>query len=202
MNSVKNIFLLLLVTFGSQALAQPDKSKKARWPYERAIIQYAITGDAQGKAKLTFNEYGWKSLEHREMTFVRYGVTSEEERMEITEYTDLIKINLNTKTGVRNKEATLFNLLAYKNTPEAYAAWFASRGGKLVGTDTILNLPCNKWEFSRGNIVMLCEHQGLPLKISKKLPGLDYEQIVVKIDTTTKIEMKTFQIAQDIKWED
>jgi hypothetical protein len=202
MYSVKTLFLLLLVAYGSPTLAQPDESKKVRWPYERGIIQYAISGDAQGKAKLTFIEYGWKSLEHREMTFVRYGVTSEEARMEITEYTDLIKINLNTKTGLRNKEATLFNLLAYKNTPEAYAVWFTSRGGKLVGTDTILTLPCNKWEFSRGNIVMLWEHQGLPLKISKKLPGLDYEQTVVKIDITSKIDPKAFQIPQDIKWED
>ncbi|MFT6882412.1 MAG: hypothetical protein ACJAVY_001210 [Marinoscillum sp.] len=202
MNSVKNLFLLLLLTYGSFAFAQPDKTKKARWPYERGIIQYSITGDAKGQAKLTFHEYGWKSLEHREMSFVRYGVTSEEARMEITDNTDLIKINLNTKTGIRSKDATLYNLLSYKNSPEAYEAWFTSRGGKLIGTDTILALKCNKWEFTRGNITMLWEHQGLPLKLIKKLPGLDYEHIAIKIDTTSKLDPLAFQLPKDISWEE
>ncbi|MFY0607770.1 MAG: hypothetical protein JXR10_13720 [Cyclobacteriaceae bacterium] len=173
---------------------------KPRFPFEKGVIEYTITGEAKGQSTLTFDRNGWRSKEIRNITFARYGIESTEKRMEHKDGDQLYKVDLVNMRGSKNKENILINLLAYKEAEESRKLFYESKGGTLVGQDTILNYVCNKWEFNRGTINLLWEYKGLPLKATHKLPGFAFTQEATIVKKQVELSADFWKLPEGIAW--
>ncbi len=199
-------FLLLVLTTQLISAQSTGNSQlifervKARFPFEKASVDYVISGDASGKSNLTFDRNGWRSKEIRTIKFTRYGIESNESRLEQKDGDQLYKADLIGLKGTQNKENTLMSLLAYKEQEESRRLYYESKGGTLIGQDTVLNYVCNKWEFSRGTVNTLWEYEGLPLRATHKLPGFTFTQEIVAIKKDIIVKPDFWKLPEGITW--
>lgn len=178
-----------------------DQSTKPRYPYPSAMVKYEVTGDASGEATLAFDRNGWRSLESRSVTIKRYGLESTEKRIELIDGDFQYAFDPNAAKGTRTKDQKWSSLLKYKDHPEALEAIMVSMGAVRVGVDTLLGRPCNRWDFEKGTISSIWEWNGIPIKISKKLPGLKYDQQAISISMDTEVPPALFVLPEGIAWQ-
>lgn len=196
------IFLLATSSFAqiegnSQKINQNNKPK---YVLENATINYVISGDGTGDAVLHFDRNGWRSIESRNLTISRYGVTSTERTIELIDGDYIYKANIDSKKGKKSMDKSWSGLLNYKSKEETLAAIMQSRGATKSGEESLLDKTCTVWQFESGTISELWEWEGVPLKIVKKLPGITYEITAQSIEELKEMPQNLYQELETVSW--
>lgn len=199
-------FLLIIICVSAQAQTSGNselitKKLKAKYPYSSAQIKYKLSGDATGSSVLFFDRNGWRSSEIKMLKFNRYGIESTEKVVELIDGDYVYSVNVDAGKGKKTIDKNWSSLLSYKDPAEVITILMESKGGKLSGTDSLLNRPCRIWTFEKGAIKSLWEWQGLPLKIEKKLPGLSYEMFAVSIEKDIPVAEENFTLPEGVVWD-
>lgn len=199
-------FMLWCISSGLFAQLQGNSETihevtKAKFPISSGLVVYEISGDGTGTSKLYFDRNGWRCLEDRKMEFKRYGITSEENVIEFTDGDFFYKANMDAGKGKMLQDKSWSGLLKYKSNAEAIDAIMTSKGAKLLGNQDLLEKPCQVWVFESGAISEIWEWKGIPLKIKKKLPGLNYEMTATSItETSTLVPEQLILVLEGIEW--
>lgn len=173
----------------------------SKYPYSTAKIQYELSGDARGRSVLIFDRNGWRSLVTKQMKIERYGITSKEESIEYVDGDYTFTVNLDAGKGKKIENKNWSSLLSYKTNDEAISIIMEGQGGKLIGTDTILNRACRIWNFEKGAVKAVWEWQGIPLKTIKSLPGLSYAMEAISIEEEIPVSEDVFSLPDGITWQ-
>lgn len=199
---------LILALLGLSVLQQSGNSLEindrtaARFPLESARITYTITGDAIGTATLLFDRNGWRAIELRTVTLKRYGLENTEQTVELTDGDYTFTANLNTMKGRQKRDNKWSALRSYRETDEVVSALMTGQGGVLTDAgDTILGKPCRIWTFAKGTTASISEWSGIPLKIVKRLPSVNYVIAATAIDTTVVTSDADFELSSEILFE-
>lgn len=173
-----------------------------RFPLESARITYTISGDASGTATLLFDRNGWRAIEHRTVTLKRYGLENTEQTVELTDGDYTFSANLGTLKGRQQRDNKWSALRAYRETDEVVSALMTGQGGVLTNQgDTILGKPCRVWAFAKGTTASISEWSGIPLKIVKRLPSVNYVIAATTIDTSVVTSDADFAISNEVLFE-
>ncbi len=203
---MKTIVTLLLLVATTTTQLDGNSSKlhtgsQPKFPISSGSVSYTITGDATGTATLYFDRSGWRTLEYRELILQRFGITSTEKTIDFTDGDYNYKANLNAGRGKKQHDSTWSKLLNYKTRQKSLEAIMEAKGGQLEGTDVLLGKICNIWAFQSGTTQEVWEWGGIPLKIKKKLPGINYELQASSITNQGTIPEKPLSSLEGIDWE-
>ncbi|MAE86307.1 MAG: hypothetical protein CMB80_26465 [Flammeovirgaceae bacterium] len=197
----------LLLFISSFATAQLDGNSEQinsdtnpKYPLEAGLVTYSISGDGSGTSTLHFDRNGWRVLESRDLTMTRYGISSQERTVELTDGDYTYKANLDANTGSKKYDKNWSRLLNYKTKGETIEAIMTSKGGTLSGQEALLERTCNVWVFNTGTTLEIWEWEGIPLKVKKKLPGISYEVTATSIEVITEIPEEHLTSLTEIDW--
>jgi len=199
-----SLLLLSLISFSFSLFAQDNNSQVLlnkelkKYPIENAKITYAITGDASGTAVRCFVDFGWKENFEQNLTLEKYGIREQTLKRSIIlgDYAYIIKDSV---ISSKEKDARFSELLSYKSQRETIDALMKIKGGTKMGMETILDKECNLWVFKTGTIKEIYEWEGIPLKIVKKLPGINYSIVAENIDNESPITDSNFDLPTKMK---
>lgn len=151
MNHLALLFLFSAFTSSAQHVNSREINEKVsgKYPYSGGIVQYTITGEASGNSTLSFDRNGWRSLENRTLKLKRYGIESVDNTLELKDGDKSYWVNSSTLKGKKTADNRQSSLMAYKTNEEVVAILMSSMGGRLSGTDTLLDRACSVWEFEK-----------------------------------------------------
>lgn len=203
---MKQILSPTLLFIFSQLLSQGNslelfEKNLRKYPIEKGVIQYIITGNANGKATLYFDRYGWRSVVVTEMTLKQFGVESKEQSKEYWDGDYWYKVDQLSNKGFQKKDDRWSQLIRYKESSEVPGILYSTDGGTNAGPEIVLERETTKWMFSKGIVQSVNDWNGIPLKTIKKLPGLMYEITVMAIDQPGSVQESMFAIDDSINWE-
>lgn len=204
---IKNPLFCLLFSFPlllcGQSTGNSDRlaEKLEGWfPLASGIVTYTLTGEASGKVTLYFDRNGWRMAEIKTLEYTRYGLTSSENTLDLTDGDYRYRVNIAEQKGEKSTDKTRSSLMGYKSRAEALIGWMASESGTLQRTDSLLGKPCQVWGFAKGTTQEMWTWEGLPLKVVKRLPGLSYELTAVAIQENVPIPEVSFGLPDGITW--
>ncbi|WP_258105638.1 hypothetical protein [Marinoscillum sp. MHG1-6] len=179
-----------------------DTQLKGKHPLASGKVSFEITGDASGTATLYFDRNGWREVLIKEITIVRFGMTSTEKTIELVDGDFYYQVNLDSKKGSRAKQKAWSQLMGYKDRAYVINAIMEEQGAVRSSDTTHLEYPVTVWEFSKGSTTSIWSWQGITLRQAKSLPGLSYEMVSVKLEENCEIPEEVFALPEDIAWED
>ncbi len=167
-----------------------DKDLK-RVSVKSGMITYELSGDVEGTEVYYFDQWGWLEKTIRKYTYSKYGISSDENRVELRNGDFQFRGNFNTGKGSKTEKKLESSMLRYKSSEEVTKTILESRNGTIVGEENILGRLCTVWEFPRGLIQRLWIHEGLILKREQRIATLSV------ISTATSIEFDQSYSSQD-----
>jgi len=201
LNMWSPIFSFLYIVSVSIPLSNLYQEKK-RYEKEICSVDYTISGDAVGSAKLLFAEYGWKEKNSFSMTYELYGIKSTQNKLDLRVDDTIYLIDFDTRKGRIKSDEITSQLLNYKSTRETQESLFSRNGGELTSEKSHLDKTVNVWIYKTGVILELWEWEGIVLYEKKKLGKVIYEKIATKIDLNPEIDPEyDFKKPQSVEYD-
>lgn len=166
-------FLILLTIVCLKCLAQDTQGNSQElfskglklYEIEKAIITYEVDGQPNDTLVVGFDRYGWRqvTMEYGEKLY--YGLKTKINTKEIVDGHTTFDMNLKDKKGKVLYDRSLTDLAGYKNPTELLEARMAKLKAVKTGTETILDKPCETWEYdSKGKKMKIWTWNGIFLK--------------------------------------
>lgn len=195
------IFLLLAFEVSAQSgnFQKLSSADLKRFDIKSGAITYSLSGDAIGSESYKFDHWGWREQTSSQYTYTLYGVSSDEDRIDIRNGDFLYHANLRTNQGIKEKEVLTSSLLSYKETTEARHSYFLSLEGKQSEAENILGLPCEVWSFPKGVLRKIWIHKGITLKSERTVARLNITSTAVEVNFDEEIGASVFEI-NGISW--
>lgn len=167
---------------------------------QSGMIKYELSGDVEGTEVLYFDQWGWLEKTVRKYTYSKYGISSDENRVELRNGDFTFRGNFKTGKGSVTENKLESSMLRYKSIAEVTQTIMESRNGTKVGEENILGKLCVVWEFPRGLVQKVWIHEGLILKREQRIATLTI------ISTATDIEFdqsysETDFMVEEIVWQ-
>ncbi|MEO9871459.1 hypothetical protein [Ekhidna sp.] len=172
MKTIQSIFVMLPFLVSAQAKTTEELRSQnfKKYAIQSAEINYKISGDAEGEEFMIFQDYGWKSLRQRTMTFELYGISSTQTLVELKDGDFIYRISEDDSTYLLKKDFKWSQQASYKQPGEVSEAILFSMGGEQLPTDsTLLDKKCQVWSFEGKALQELWVWNGLVLKRKAKL---------------------------------
>lgn len=190
-------YLLCVSQTGNHAVLV-DKDLK-RIPVKSGMITYELSGDVEGTEVYYFDEWGWLEKTIRKYTYSKYGISSDENRVELRNGDFEYRGNFKTGKGSMTEKKLESSMLRYKSSEEVNQTLLESRNGTVVGEENILGRLCTIWEFPRGLIQRLWVHEGLILKREQRIATLSVISIATEIQFDQAYTQDDFMVPE-INW--
>ena len=164
------------------------------------MITYELSGDVEGTEVYYFDEWGWLEKTIRKYTYSKYGISSDENRVELRNGDFFYRGNFKTGKGSMTEKKLESSMLRYKSREEVSKTMLESRNGTIVGEENILGKLCTVWEFPRGLIQRLWIHDGFILKREQRIATLNVISTAISIEFDQEYTNDDFYVPE-IEWQ-
>ena len=192
-----NFFVCLSQKGNYTALVGKDLKRSA---VKSGMITYELSGDVDGTEIYYFDEWGWLEKTIRNYTYSKYGISSEEKRVELRNGDFLFRGNFKTGKGSMRKKELESSMLRYKSREEVYRTILESRNGIIIGEEYVLERLCTVWEFPRGLIQRLWIYDGFILKREQRIATLNVISTAIGIEFDQEYTNEDFYVPE-IEWQ-
>ncbi|MFC1745670.1 hypothetical protein ACFL35_16885 [Candidatus Riflebacteria bacterium] len=189
--------VLILLAFPGMACFKAKKKAadtQARYQLKSGIIKFKLKGVFEGTKTLYFDRWGMREAhyETRKMELSGQQKANKEKTLNLSDGKWFYSINLNKKTGIKNKKV----LTPIKNIDADMKRYRA----KKTGSGSILGRKCDIWEI---NMKMAKNKtwmwKNIPLKTVVKTMGKTMSTAAIKIEENVVIPEDKFKIPAGIK---
>ena len=164
------------------------------------MIEYKLSGDVKGTEVLYFDQWGWREKTIRKYTYSKYGISSDENRVELRNGDFTFRGNFKTGKGSATQNKLESSMLRYKSRAEVTQTIMESRNGTFVGEENILGKLCTVWEFPRGLTQKIWVHEGLILKQEQRIATLTIISTATNIQFDSSYSDGDFMV-EEIVWQ-
>jgi hypothetical protein len=202
---MKTLITLILTIASFHLLAQAGNSLdllnkgKTKLPLESGKITYNISGDASGEATLYFDRNGWRQVIIKEITFERFGISSTEKTIELTDGDYRFQVNLDSKKGKKITDNRWGKLMGYKEPQEIIEIILEDDGGTFTGDTSLLDYDVAMWTFKKSATPSVWHWNGLNLKETKALGTLTYDMIAISLEEKP-VDETVFELPEGVEW--
>lgn len=192
---------LPLISFGQDNTPEAYlKQGLKRYPQEKGMIEYQVSGHRVGTETLYFDSYGWREAKFKDATMEMFGMKTEEKQIEILQGAMQYNIDLKTNTGSVMENPLLKGLAEDakdKNLSTIGEKMLIDMGGELTGEEEIAGKKCKVYKVeSLATTAWVWE--GLTLKTKSNFMGVDMEMVAIKVDIGVDIPEEKFAVPDDV----
>ncbi len=189
--TVLTIIAVLLLPLA--AVAADNNPWERKLPFEKATIQYTLSGTENGTEALYIRDYGKESATYHKGVNTMMGKTMQIDTINILNPDWMYVFDLVKKTGKKSVNPQKYMIEEYnklssaekdqvmKNAKEMGVNVTSGMGGKLeINAEKILGYDCDRATVM-GSTVYSIHETGIPLKIDTKIMGISMQKVATEV---------------------
>ena len=189
--TVLTIIAVLLLPFA--AVASENNPWERKLPFEKATIQYTLSGTENGTEALYIRDYGKESATYHKGVNTMMGKSMQIDTINILNPDWMYTFDLVKKTGKKSVNPQKYMIEEYnklssaekdqvmKNAKEMGVNVTSGMGGKLeINAEKILGYDCDRATVM-GSTVYSIHETGIPLKIDTKIMGISMQKAATEV---------------------
>ena len=191
MQTVLTIIAVLLLPL--VAVAAENNPWERKLPFEKATIQYTLSGTENGTEALYIRDYGKESATYHKGVNTMMGRTIQSDTIRILTPDWMYTFDLVKKTGQKSVNPQKYMIEEYnklssaekdqvmKNAKEMGLSMTSGMGGKLeMNAEKILGYDCDRATVM-GSTVYSIHETGIPLKIDTAMMGISMQKVATEV---------------------
>lgn len=204
---MKKIFSLVILMLLVVSIAAENEAKQ--FAIKSGHVKYQLSGNSIGTRELWWDNYGMKTktLEKNTTTTSIFGIKSVEETHQLTimvkdKFWSIDYINENAQKGdlpYYEESREIAGDLTEEEAKVIAEELLNALGGEILENQDFMGYNCEVIKVLGSKIWV---HQGVALKTTSKILGIEINEEAVIFDTNIKISSKTFNPPTDVEYEE
>lgn len=196
MRSIYSSIVFILSALSLNAQKEADELIEEglkKYPLEKGVLTYEVTGDATGTEFLYFDQFGWKSLKKQTLHFNLYEIEKTQDLAEIIDGDYSYRL-YDDSTYSKKINKRWSNLAHYKDPYDVSESILFSMNGTYHSDSTLMGKPCQVWVFDNKRLREMWIWEGLVLRRISKLGSLKIKTTATSIDLDPTFSQQHFQL--------